>query len=64
MSQLMEAGGENADPATKGEIETYLGQLGPDFEAAWKLFKETDQNSPDGKALTQAVDELGSQCPD
>ena len=64
MSQVMEAGGGNEDPATKAEIDGYLKQLGPDFEAAWKVFRETDQNSPDGKALNQAIDELGSNCPD
>ena len=64
MSQAMEAAGENEDPATKAEIDDYLKQLGPDFEAAWKVFKEADQNSPDGKALSQAVDELGGNCPD
>ena len=64
MSQAMEAAGENADPATKAEIDDDLKQLGPDFEVAWKVFKEADQNSPDGKALNQAVDELGGNCPD
>ena len=64
MSQAMEAAGENEDPATKAEIDDDLKQLGPDFEVAWKVFKEADQNSPDGKALNQAVDELGSNCPD
>ena len=64
MSQATEAAGENQDPATKAEIDDYLKQLGPDFEAAWKVFKEADQNSPDGKALNHAVDELGGDCPD
>jgi hypothetical protein len=64
MSRTMESVGENDDLTTKGEIESRLKQLGPDLEPAWKAFKETDQNSPDGKALNQAVDEPGSQCPD
>ena len=64
MSRTMEAVGENQDPETKSEVERYLKQLGPAFEAAWKVFRETNQGSSDGKALTQAVDELGSQCPD
>jgi hypothetical protein len=64
MSRTMEAGGDNGDPATKSEIDGYLKQLGPDFEAAWQLFRETDQNAPEGKALSQAVDQLGNQCPD
>jgi hypothetical protein len=64
MSQAMEAAGENEDPATKAEIDEDLKQLGPEFEAAWKVFRETDQNSPEGRALNQAVDELGGDCPD
>ena len=55
----MEAPGGSEDSATKAKIEDYLKQLGPDFEAAWKVFKEADRNSPEGKALSRAVDELG-----
>ena len=64
MSQAMEGAGENEDQATKAKIDDYLKQLGPDFEAAWRVFKEADQTSPEGKALNQAVDELGGDCPD
>jgi len=46
MSQAMEAAGENEDPATKAEIDDYLKQLGPDFETAWKVFKEADPKLP------------------
>jgi hypothetical protein len=64
MSRTMAPVGMNQDPATKSEVERYLKQLGPDFEAVWKVFRETNQGSSDGKALTQAVDEHGSQRPD
>ena len=64
MIKAMEVAGGNEDTAAIAEADSYLRQLGPDFEAAWKAFKETDQNSPDGKALNKAVDELGSKCPD
>jgi len=64
MSQTMEAAGESEDAATKAKIDDYLKQLGPEFEAAWKVFREADQNSPAGKALSRAVDELGGDCPD
>ena len=64
MSQTMEAAGESEDAATKAKIDDYLKQLGPEFEAAWKVFREADQNSPEGKALSRAVDELGVDCPD
>ncbi len=64
MSQTMEAAGESDDAATKAKIDDYLKQLGPEFEAAWKVFREADQNSPEGQALSRAVDELGGDCPD
>ena len=64
MSQSMEAAGENEDSATKATIDGYLTKLGPDFEAAWKTSKETDQNSPEGRALNDAVDKLGGKCPE
>jgi hypothetical protein len=64
MSKAMEAPGENEDPATKAKIDGYLKQLGPDFEAAWKTFREADQNSPEGRELNDAVDELGGKCPE
>ena len=64
MSKAMEAAGEDEDPASKAKIDGYLTKLGPDFDAAWKTFKEADQNSPEGKALNEAVDELGGKCLD
>ena len=64
MSKVMEAVGENEDPGTRPKIDGYLTKLGPDFEAAWKVFRETDQNSPEGRALNEAVDELGGKCPE
>ena len=64
MSKAMEATGENEDSATKAKIDGYQTKLGPAFEAAWKTFKEADQNSPEGRALNEAVDELGGKCPE
>jgi len=65
MSKAMEATGENEDSAIKAKIDDYLKQLGPDFETSWTVFRGADQkNSPEGRALNDAVDELGSKCPD
>ena len=64
MSKAMEAAGEDEDPASKAKIDGYLTKLGPDFEAAWKVFREADQNSPEGRVLNEAVDELGGKCLD
>ena len=56
--------GENEDSATKAKIDDYLKQLGPGFETSWTVFRGAEQNSPEGRALNDAVDELGSKCPD
>jgi hypothetical protein len=64
MSQAMEAAAGNEDAATMAEADRYLKLLGPDFEAAWMTFRESDLNSPDGKTLSKAVDELEAKCPE
>ena len=64
MSQAMETAGENEDSASTAKIDGYLTKLGPDFEAAWKVFRGADQNSPERRSLNEAVDELGGKCPE
>jgi hypothetical protein len=38
-------------------------QLGADFKDAWNAVEEIDENSPDGKALNSALDQLEKKCP-
>jgi len=50
------------DPAVDAKMDGYLKQLGPEFEEAWDI--EVDENSPDGKRLSAALDALGEKCPE
>ncbi len=49
MSDVLDAAGDNANGAADTKVDTYLKQLGPDFEAAWDVVDNLDDNSPDGK---------------
>jgi hypothetical protein len=62
MNKLMTTAGDKEDATTDGKVDEYLKQLGPDFNAAWNAGEGLDENSPDGKMLNAALDELGSKC--
>jgi hypothetical protein len=62
MSKVMECAGDQADAATEQKIQTLIKQLGPDFETAWNVGGELDENSPDAIAYNAALDDLSSKC--
>jgi hypothetical protein len=64
MSDVVEAQGDKEDAAADAKTDDFLKQLGPDFEAAWDTADEADENSPDGKRLSAALDELDAKCPE
>jgi hypothetical protein len=59
-----DAAGDNPSAAVKAQIDGYSKQLGPDFVAAWNLGNEMDENSADGKAWNDALDDLAGKCPE
>jgi hypothetical protein len=63
MSNAMDAEGDKEDAAADAKIDGYMKELGPDFETAWNAGENLDENSPDGKRLNDAMDELASKCP-
>ncbi len=63
MAKLMEQMGEREDAAKEAQIDRLAGQLGPEFLTAWEASDEVDENSPDGRALYAAIDELEEKCP-
>jgi hypothetical protein len=63
MNQIDEKMGEKEDPALKAQIDKLLDQLGADFKDAWKAVEDIDENSPDGKVLKAALDQLEDKCP-
>jgi hypothetical protein len=62
MTKVMDGAGDKVDPATDAKIQTYMTQLGPDFETAWNAGSDVDENSADGKAYHAALDTLASKC--
>ena len=62
MSKVMEDAGENVDAAADTKIQSYMTQLGPDFQQAWNTGSELDENSEDGKVYAAALDTLSSKC--
>jgi hypothetical protein len=63
MAPIADAEGDKEDAAAEAKIDGYLEKLGPDFETAWDTSEESDENSPDGKLLNEALDELEDKCP-
>jgi hypothetical protein len=64
MMELDKKFGETEDPVLEAQINRLLDRLGADFKAAWETVEEIDENSPDGKILNAALDELSEKCPD
>jgi hypothetical protein len=62
MAKVMDSAGEKPDAATQAKIQSYMKQLGSDFETAWKIGGDVDENSPDGKIYTAALDDLTGKC--
>ena len=52
------------DAVLERQVDKLLDQLGADFKAAWTTIEDTDEQSPDGRALSAAVDQLEDKCPD
>jgi hypothetical protein len=63
MSAIMDKSGDDPDDATQKKIDGYVKQIGPDFQSAWDAGDDLDEDSPDGKRLDAAIDELTNKCP-
>ena len=64
LSDAAEAQGDKEDAAADAKIDGYLETLGSDFETAWDTSDDVDENSPDGKRLDAALDEILDTCPE
>jgi hypothetical protein len=53
---------DKEDPVLEDKVDKLLDQLGADFKAAWGTIEDTDEQSPDGRALNAAADELEAKC--
>ena len=62
MSKALDAVDEREDAAAAAAIESSLKALGPEFQKAWDFGEDIDENSPGGRAMTAAIDELAGEC--
>ena len=60
--EVMEEAGDHLDAATEEKIQTIVKQVGSEFETAWNLGDELDEDSPDAAAYNAALEELSSKC--
>ena len=64
LMDLDEKLGDTESPVLETQMDKLLDQLGEDFELAWDVVEETDERSPDGRALNAALDQIEDKCPD
>ena len=62
LSKAVDAVDERENAAAEAAIEGYLKALGPEFQKAWNVGEDIDENSDDGRAITAAIDELAGEC--
>ena len=62
MGKAMDEAGDQPSPAADAKVDGFMKQLGPEFETAWAVAEGLDDNSPDGKAYNNALDELAGKC--
>jgi hypothetical protein len=62
MTKAMDAAGEKPSAADDAKIDAYMKQLGADFETAWGAAEGLNENSADGKAYNNALDDLSGKC--
>jgi hypothetical protein len=63
MTKVMDAMGEKQDTAAEAKIQGYVKQLGAEFESAWNAISDVDVETPDGKVITAALDDVAGKCP-
>jgi hypothetical protein len=62
LNKLLQDAGDKEDPAIQKQVDDLVAQLGPDFNDAWDIGDELDENTPDGKEFFGAVDALAEKC--
>src|SRR5690242_11693747 len=55
LMRIDEQNEKRANPSLEAQMDKYLQELGPEFEAAWELVEDTDPVSEDGKVLSAAL---------
>ncbi len=63
MIKSLDAADEKDDDESDAKVIGLIKQLGPEFEAAWRIADDVEEESEDGKALNAAIDEVMAKCP-
>ncbi len=53
---------DSKSEALDKQMQTYMKDLGPDFEAAYEAGADLDPESADGKSYDAALDKLDDKC--
>jgi hypothetical protein len=53
---------DKEDPALEAQMDKLLDRLGADFKVVWATIEDIDERSPDGRALSAAMDQLEAKC--
>jgi hypothetical protein len=62
LMELEKVGDKQADPKTEAAIDGHVKRLGTEFQSAWEVVENIDENSPDGQAIDAVLDELDDKC--
>ena len=57
-------GDKKDDPKIEAAMDDYVKRLGPNFQSAWDVVEDIDdEHSPDGQAIDAVLDEVDEKCP-
>ena len=62
LAKVIDEAGDHLDASTEEKIQSIVKQVGPEFETAWNLGDDLDEDSPDAVAYDAALEELSSKC--
>ena len=62
MSKVLAAAGDKEDAKVDAQVDGFIDQLGKDFKTAWEAGAGLEENSPDGQAFNDAVEDLEAKC--
>jgi hypothetical protein len=62
MIKAMDAMGDKQEVADEAKIQGYVKQLRTEFETAWSTISDVDAETPEGRAISAALDDLAAKC--
>jgi hypothetical protein len=62
LNRVLEEAGDQFDAATEETVQSLVSRIGPDFEAAWDLGAELEDDSANAATYDATVEALSSKC--